>query len=114
MSVVTNVLINTRLEGQDEPLLQTINAWLAQDRDGRGHGRNMVWSTDSRICDQSWYGGTTSMDADIWAGAVNLLDVPGFLVMLRLLPWANPEDVQIFIKEQDDTRFTLYTVASPE
>ncbi len=50
---------------------------------------------------------------EMWGAAINRLDIPVFLEFVRQLPWVEPENVQILIKDQQDERFTLYTVATP-
>lgn len=55
-------------------------------------------------------GGNKAMECDVFMAAVNGLDLDEVLEKLRKVPWAFPEEVQLFVKEQDDENFRVYAL----
>jgi hypothetical protein len=52
-------------------------------------------------------GGTKAMEAEVWLGAFNYLDLEDFLERVRLTDFEYPDDVRILVQEQDDDHFRL-------
>lgn len=50
-------------------------------------------------------GGTKWMEAMVYCGAFNYLDLVAKAAEIRALPWHDPEELQIFAKGQDDNTF---------
>lgn len=91
MSVVTNIIVLTEVD-QDEPI-NRINQWLP----------HALKEISMRA------GGNKAMEADVWAGAYNHLDVAEFKIQfenaMRLCPeWGR---VQLLIKEEHEGKFSL-------
>jgi len=80
-------------------LLNEINKWL----DEHNHG-----PFDEEID----AGGEKGFEASVFAAAFNYLDTEKFINYLKSLPWEDRESVQIFVKEQEENKFTLYELGS--
>ena len=99
MSVVTNVILTFSLmdqvEGRPPGLaLEHVNRWLAAN----GH-------SPMRVVDQH-AGGEKSVEAVVAMGAFNHLRLGQFFVAVRAAPWEAPEDVRVFVQEQEDEHFS--------
>lgn len=105
MSVVTNCILcldiqNTSFAYGDEedPGLAAVNRFFT---DGRG-----FVCVDDKGLPRGWYGGTKMMEANIYLGAFNYLDLAGLIAHIKSLPWKVPTGNQLFVMEQDDAIFT--------
>jgi hypothetical protein len=65
---------------------------------------------DSSSLPRGWYGGSKMLEANLYVGAFNHLDLCRFITHLRSIKWEMPEQVQLFVKEQEDERFRLINV----
>lgn len=52
-------------------------------------------------------GGDMALEAMLWVGAYNYLDLSGFLLAFDTAPWFAIEDAQLLVQEQNDVRFTM-------
>ena len=50
--------------------------------------------------------GSKAMEANVWIGAFNYLDIVNFIDALNKVKWDYPEEVQLLIKEQEDEKFS--------
>ncbi|GAA6623094.1 hypothetical protein [Scytonema sp. NUACC26] len=109
MSWVTDVLLVFNLgelyDDQDEPLeevfpLNNINAWLQKHRKGTLDNLNEHVSS-----------GGKAMQACVYGGAFNFLKIDEFIEVVKLQPWKEPQNVQLLIHDEEDERFTLYTLS---
>lgn len=94
MSVVTNVILSfsaSEIDLDDDYLdvIARVNKFFPV---GAGFKR----SVDETA------GGTKHMERPTFCGAFNYLDLEGFSKHLSNLPWKYPENVQLFVCEQDD------------
>jgi hypothetical protein len=44
------------------------------------------------------------METPLYAGAFNAFDLPDFLAFVRTVVWSGPDEVQVMIHGQNDTR----------
>lgn len=51
-------------------------------------------------------GGNKFFEMTVWLGAFNHCDTNQMIEWIRAAGWEQPEDVQIFVNEQENTRFT--------
>jgi hypothetical protein len=117
MSIVTNVLLSVSLRevhtsypGPPKGLLKNFKAsfalvseidkWLAE----RGHGA---------FGEEIDAGGEKGFEASVFAAAFNSFNTESFLAYLGDLPWRDRQSVQVFVKKQEESRFTLYDLAGP-
>ena len=56
---------------------------------------------------KGWYGGTKYLQSDIAIGAINYLDIDGFVQYLKTIEWKYPESVQLIVKEEESDRFRI-------
>ena len=97
MSSVTNVLIS--YSGfSDMRRMAEIHEWLVNECE---YGPTRLDCLTE---------GGKAMEATVYGGGFNYLDVQSFLEFARSLSWDSPENVQIFIQKQHDDIFTVYTV----
>jgi len=111
MSWITDaLLILGQLEGFDDdyeivveiPGMKAINGWL-QEHD---------FGTFDRL-DEHIAGGGKAMQALVYGGAFNYLvrNLDEFLRIIAVQPWRVPEEVQLFLKDEDEGRFILFEIA---
>ena len=55
-----------------------------------------------------------AIEANVWIGAFNYLDLSWFMDLLRRAPWNMPERVRVFIKRQDDEFFSEEPLTPPQ
>lgn len=56
-------------------------------------------------------GGDKAMQCDVFIGAINYLDINGFIEVFKSIKWEYPEDIQLLIKDEHDDKFKLYEIA---
>jgi hypothetical protein len=102
MSWVTDVVLFYGLE-EDEadedgvsPCLAGINRWL------REHDHQELVNVDEHLSVGK------PMQANVWGGAFNFLNIEKFLESVKAQTWQAPENVQIMVKDEEEARFTLY------
>ena len=108
MSVVTNVILTFAiLEDEDREnhytIVDKINEWMEKEYGQTFNGN--LWEVGNEAV-----GGAKNIETPLYIAAFNYLDTEGFVEHLKGLPWLEPENVQMFIQEQDDERFTVYTL----
>lgn len=103
MSWVTNAILCLSIKNGDEVTEAQINAFA--DKPSICKGQKFV-SCDSPSLPRGWYGGSKMLECDIYIAAFNYMDVAGWIAHLRSLPWPQPNQVQLFLREQDDDIFT--------
>lgn len=103
MSRVTNLVL----------CLQAVDDWVTRiDQVNRyfdGASKGLV-SVDDPSLPRAWYGGTKFLEAGLYIGAYNHLDLQAFITHLRSIAWECPECVQLLVKEEEDERFRLVNV----
>ena len=102
MSVVTNLILTFSISEDEDRCISDVNNYEYQ-----GLKMNLVSVDFDKDIDngKSWYGGTKFMEAPIFLGAFNRLDIEDFKRYLRKVNWEFPELVQLIVKEQDDEKF---------
>jgi len=120
MSVVTDVVLLFSLdetssdedhENSDElpeeveaEALNNVNIWLHR----HGYGRLVS------LAEATFQAGDKAMQSSLHAGAFNRLDEPAFVEIVLGQPWRSPADVQLLIKGEFDTRYTMHSVPMQE
>lgn len=111
MSVVTNLILFIPHSEHVCTRLAEVNAYFERDQI-----RPLV-SVDDPALPRGWYGGSKMLEAFLFLGAFNHLDLRRFIDHLKSLPWECPENVQLIVREQDDERFRIVGLgdaANPE
>jgi hypothetical protein len=86
---------------QEYELVREINQWL----NDHGHGAFGEMITAGNVA-----GGDKGFEATVYVGAFNHLDVLDFIDFVRKRPWRSPEAVQLFVKCQEENKFTVYEI----
>lgn len=103
MSLVTNAILCFSITNGETVSEEAINRF-ANEPTGC-EGQRFVSCNDPKL-PRGWYGGSKMLECEVYIAAFNYMDVEGWIAHLRSLPWRYPEDVQLFLKEQDDDVFT--------
>lgn len=98
MSVVTNIILT--FGGDDKEYIETqISNYIH-------NGRNFaLTSIKDNSLPKHWYAGSKNMEAEVFIGAYNHLDLLSFVKHLISIEWENPEWIRLFIKEEEDFAF---------
>ena len=56
---------------------------------------------------EKWYGGTKKFEARLFIGAYNYFPLEDFINHTSKILWNEPDNVQLFIKEQEDLNFRV-------
>ena len=92
MSWVTNVILTCALG--DETQIAEVNTFFTEPAE--------------HLFAIPCYSGTKALEAPIFVGAYNYLDIKSFILYLRTrVSWEEPALVQVFIKDQEDERFRI-------
>lgn len=91
MSVVTNVILTVPCWERRGNVCERINEFFEPGSGFRNIG-------DAA-------GGTKHLEADVLVGAFNYFDLGAFIDHLNTIRFENPENVCLFVKEQEDDRF---------
>lgn len=105
MSHVTNVIL-TALEYDNEKLHRAIAGYPEAICGYGGEFGPPLNDREENLEKIRVFGGSKFLEADVWVGAFNYLDLPALIEFLRLLPWKNPKSVRLFVQEQDDMCFS--------
>lgn len=106
MSRVTNLLLHTSsadkfVKGEATPRIQEVNRFFEQS-----NVKGLV-ALDDPSLPKRWYGGSKHLEAQLYVGAFNYLNLEAFIKHLRGIQWQVPEWVQLIVKEQDDGLFRI-------
>lgn len=82
---------------ETSPALININSWL--EKNGQG--------TLDHLSDYAKSGGKM-MSARIYGEAFNFLDIDNFIKVVKVQNWRAKKDVQLLIKDEEDSCFTMY------
>lgn len=77
-------------------LMNSINTWLSEN------GHRSFGHSAGRVS------GDRYLETPLYIAAFNYLRIDAFMAMLSSLPWKEPENVQLFIEDQDDDKFQLF------
>jgi hypothetical protein len=102
MSVVTNVILCAELDGAEE--LDALNEGLSRCYWTGEHGWWAGGKKFSRI-PNDLPAGTKCLETDVLLGAFNHLVLDELISIIESLEWEWPEDVQLFVKGNEEARF---------
>lgn len=99
MSNVTNIIVTSSIMNDSPQLLESVNEKLKQ----YGFFVNVAkYATSYKV-----------VEAQVWLGAFNYLDLRVFLDAIHAVPWEDPEDLRIFIQRQRDNSFSCLEISVP-
>lgn len=105
MSRVTNVILHVSIleenECEDGPLVQVValNRVLSAED----------YKTSFERVDQ-YAGGGKVFEATVFMAAFNHAATYELLRLIRARPWTYPDEVQVFVKEEEEEGFTIYGI----
>lgn len=99
MSIVTNLFIACSAGENAEELKSALALYLHQ---GKPFHIGLLNDLPRYL-----YGGTKNIEAIIFFGVYNHLDLQSLINHRRTIQWHNPEDVTIIVKEQNDFKFRI-------
>ncbi|MEH2207720.1 MAG: hypothetical protein V7K53_27235 [Nostoc sp.] len=88
-------------EFESIPGLENINLWLQEN--GKGVLDNLNEHVSS---------GGKAMQARVYGGAFNFLKVDEFIEVVKAQSWRELENVQLLIQDEQEERFTIYTLSA--
>ncbi len=103
MSRVTNVVLHYSLESDKDfgsKRIDQVNTFFEEDYPGFVHVDHPG----------AWYGGTKALECNLAIGAFNHLFLEDLIEHLKLIDWEDPSTVQLFVLEEDETRFRLINI----
>ena len=109
MSEVTNLIFTFSNSENEELRIKDVNLYnyhganLGLVSADYLRGKNMLGG-DNR---KTWYGGNKFLEAPVYIGAYNHFDLNDFIDYLKLIEWAEPENVQLIVKEEEDEFFRI-------
>lgn len=111
MSYVTNVILSTGtlFDEEEEKILQEVNKFFV-DKDNPAYSKNGFVNVEDASLPRGWYGGDKMLEASLFIGAFNYLNLEGLIEHLQSIQWEYPEDVQLIIKEDGESRFEIINV----
>jgi len=80
--------------------LDKINAWLGEHEQGKL----------DELSEHVVSGGK-AMQAFVYGGAFNFLDVEDFIKVVLSQEWKMPQAVQLLVKKEEDEAFTMHTIS---
>lgn len=98
MSRITDIMITTFIDESVFDNVKLLNEYLKE----KGHGQFNLVSDHA--------GGRKVMTTYIFLLSESSLWVEKFVEFFNTLKWETPEEVELFIKEQEDEIFTVYRV----
>jgi len=98
MSRVMNVILTTGC-GETPDRIAALNGILWLNSSTRGFA-------PLPASHSSYIGGTKAMECDVYLAAFNYLPLAAVVRAMHATRWNEPEQVQLFVKDEDDRRFT--------
>ena len=106
MSFVTNLILSFSIREDEKSRVDELNLFQ-----NNGRGFELVSVDFEREInpesDRTWYGGSKFLETPLFIGAYNHLDIDGLIEHLKIVNWEYPEDVQLFLKEQEFDTFKI-------
>ena len=103
MSRVSNVLVT--FGAVEKPSrLADVNQFFID----AGYDRGLV-SIEDETLTPGWYGGNKPFESEVLVGAFNFLNTDNFIGHIQDIHWINRESVQVFLQEQGDKKFRVFT-----
>ena len=100
MSWVLNAIVTWDILEDTSKRLEEVNAPLAA-----AHGQTFANNG------AEWHGGPKRMEATLFGAAFNHVPPTEVVAAVRSAQWDRPGSVQLFLKDQEDERWTLYEFA---
>ena len=111
MSNVTNLMIYFSIFEDEISKEIEINSFFNNGRQFKIISANFEEENDLENGDkQRWYGGSKCLETPLFIGAFNHLDLDGLVTYLKQMEWEEPQDVQIILKGEEDSKFRILSL----
>ncbi len=105
MSLVTNIILSfcnieeheVGAEEDEYANVNLINKWLNSEDRSYGELKDVSEYAGGRVC----------FEAPLFIAGFNFLVKDEFIAFVKSLPWEEPENVQVMIREQEDDKFRI-------
>ncbi len=109
MSVVTNCIFSFSVLEDEPEIADQVNFYFYVFE-----CKPLISCDNTWYVPNGWYGGSKMLETPLYIGAFNCFDVDLFLEHVRKIEFRCPEDVQLMVQEQEESRFTLIDVFEVE
>ena len=112
MSEVTNIIIHTFGDIDTEKANSIFNKYI-EDKQGYKPGFvsfDYEKNPEKPYDGNPWYGGSKYLEAQLFCGAINYLDLDDFISYLKSKEWPDYAIIQLMVKEQNDELFRVIDV----
>lgn len=104
MSLVDNCILSFSICEDDEKIIE-VNSFFNVEL------QKPFVDVDANFLPTGWYGGSKMLETPLFIAAFNYFPESEFINHLKTLNWKYPEDVQLIIKRQDDSIFSIINVS---
>lgn len=101
MSDVTNLMITFGGSEDEAAVIEKLREYKH-----RGLSFHTVSVDDDKL-PKGWYGGSKNLECTILIGAYNHLHFKSLVEFMRNMPWERPDNVQLIVKMQWDSKFRI-------
>ncbi|MGK5693059.1 squamosa promoter-binding protein 15 [Streptomyces sp. URMC 128] len=113
MSWVANVMISAA--DADRANVEALSAWLRDEAPYRGQPDASGVGDLNLLTDQDpGWGGWKWPECRVWAGALNHCDLDALRKRVAETPWREPNVVQLFVMDQEESFFRLWMIRGGE
>ena len=114
MSDVTNIILH--LKGEFDPHKTVVKFNEHIHKAGGVHTSfgsfDFERDDDQPYSHTPWYGGSKYLEAELYCGSLNFLDLDQFIKFIKSLEWPDNSIIQLMVKEQEDDMFKLINVVN--
>ena len=103
MSVVANVILSFSIWEDERDRIADVNRFFERVGAKENRGDRFIIPPDS----ERWVGGTKALERPTFVAAFNYLDTEALVAHLATIGWDAPDEVQLFVCEQDEDGYRL-------
>ncbi|MDQ1019514.1 squamosa promoter-binding protein 15 [Streptomyces afghaniensis] len=113
MSWVANVMISAA--DADRANAEALSVWLREEAPHRGQPDASGVGDLNLLTDQDpGWGGWKWPECRVWAGALHHCDLDALRKRVKETPWREPNVVQLFVMDQEESFFRLWMIRDGE
>lgn len=113
MSWVANVMVS--VDCADEANVEALSDWLRDEAPRRGQpDASGVGHLKLITGQEPGWGGWKWPECRVWAGALNHCDLAALRKRVAEMPWREPNIVQLFVMDQEESFFRLWMIRGGE
>ncbi|MGW2543124.1 N-acetyltransferase family protein [Kitasatospora sp. NPDC001574] len=115
MSHVADIMLS--VDPDDRPTVESLSRWLQTSAPLRGHGpgaTGRVGPLGGTTGEDTSRGGGKVPECDVYAGALDHADLDELIAHVERLAWRQPEFVQLFVTDQEQSSFRVWRFHGPK